>query len=54
MTEQDLHLAYKQETGKYVPEVTTDMYNGDVSDCEEYITWLEQKVLELTNMNETE
>ena len=44
MTEQDLHLMYRQETGKDVPEITTDMYDEDVSDCEEYVTWLEQKV----------
>ena len=49
MTKKDLHLIYKQETGNYPPTVDDDILLPDLS-AEEYITWLEEKLLNLYNI----
>ena len=53
MTNKDLKLMYKQETGKYpyyleFPEIPE---NPEFSDLATYITWLEEKVIQSENEN---
>ena len=47
MTKQDLRIWYKKETGKEIPIILIDMRDNEIEDCENYIEWLEEKVLHL-------
>lgn len=53
MTKQDLHLLYRQETGVSSPgDLNTqfDLDQKDAPEIQEYIDWLENKVLTLQNL----
>jgi len=54
MTKQDLHLTYRQDTGKdacgNLSFDFTDIDNNDIPDIQKYIDWLEKKVLDSINL----
>jgi len=47
MTEKDIRMVYKQETGKYPVKEYED--GSDTDDMENYIRWLENKIIELSD-----
>lgn len=53
MTKQDLQLLYRQETGKDVPKrdwLYLDASLSEKKEVEEFIEWLEEKLLNLYNL----
>ena len=45
MTKQDLRLWYKQDNGKDIPDISSDMYDNEIKDCNKYIEWLEEGLM---------
>ena len=52
MTDKDLKIIYKQETGKEIVEhIDFDVDCEELSDIEDYLHWLEEKVIQFENEN---
>lgn len=54
MTEKDLRVMYKQETGQDFPDVSDIPFSSKsqfrwLTAIQEYIHWLENKIIELSN-----
>ena len=52
MTDKDLKIIYKQETGKeVVTNIDFDVDCEELSDIEDYLHWLEEKFIQFENEN---